>query len=214
MATTIDGAERPARRNAASAALASTQSLTAGSVTAISPATQPSSAPPIVMMIGQRSMNFMSSVLPKITSGMLMSRPRISSVRLPFAAAATAITLSRLITRSAMRIVRIAATMPVLALAPRAAAFLLVLRQQQLDADPQQQRRADELEVGQRQQLDRDDRQHDPHDDRGAAAPQDGLLLLLGRQRARRERDHHRVVAGQDDVDADDLQQRDPEFGS
>jgi hypothetical protein len=32
-----------------------------------------------------------------------------------------------------------------------------------------------------------------------------------GRQRHAGERDHDRVVAGQDDVDADDLQHRDPE---
>jgi len=38
-------------------------------------------------MIGQRSISFSSSVLPKTTSGMLMARPMMSSVRLPLAAA-------------------------------------------------------------------------------------------------------------------------------
>ncbi len=130
-------------------------------------------------------------------------------MRSPLAAAATAITLSRLITRSAIRIVRIAATMP--ALAAAMAVRLFLLGEQQLDADPQQQRGADQLEVGQAQQLDRDDRQHDPHRDGRAAAPQHRLLLLLGRQRARGQRDHDRVVAGQHDVDADDLEEGDPE---
>ncbi|KAG0730834.1 hypothetical protein G6F23_015903 [Rhizopus arrhizus] len=59
-------------------------------------------------MIGKRSMTFNSSVLPKMTKGMLMARPKTSKVVSPIAAAATATTLSRLMTRSAIMIVRIA----------------------------------------------------------------------------------------------------------
>src|SRR6476620_1071430 len=66
-----------------------TQSLMIGSVAAISPATHPSKPAPIVMMMGKRSMSFSRMVEPKTTSGMEMARPRISSRRLSFAAAAT-----------------------------------------------------------------------------------------------------------------------------
>src|SRR4051812_27280679 len=55
-------------------------------------------------------MSLSSSVAPKMTSGIEMARPRINRVTLPPAAAATAITLSRLITRSATRMVLIAAS--------------------------------------------------------------------------------------------------------
>ena len=129
-------------------------------------------------MIGKRSISVSSRRLAKTTSGIEMARPRISSSVLPLAAAATAITLSRLITRSAIRIV--------LDGRPEAGdncavpVGLLLLGHQQLHRDPQQQRRAGELEVGQAQQLDRDDGQRDPHDDRRAAAPGDGALLLCG----------------------------------
>jgi hypothetical protein len=70
------------------------------------------------------------------------------------------------------------------------------------------------LRYGQAQQLDGDDRQHDPHHHRGAAAPGDGALLLIDRQAPGGECDHHGVVAREDDVHADDLHQRDPEFGA
>ena len=54
------------------------QAATAGSVTNISPASQPSSAAPRVMMIGKRSMIFISSVLPTMISGIDVARPMIS----------------------------------------------------------------------------------------------------------------------------------------
>ena len=87
----------------------STQGLSIGSVTAMSPATQPSSAAPSVMMTGKRSISTSSMRLANTTSGIEIARPMTSSTVLPLAAAATAITLSRLITRSASRIVLIAA---------------------------------------------------------------------------------------------------------
>ncbi len=56
-------------------------------------------------------MTFSSRVLAKITSGMLIARPMMSSGMLPLATAATPITLSRLMTRSAIRMVRMAVAM-------------------------------------------------------------------------------------------------------
>jgi len=57
------------------------------------------------------------------------------------------------------------------------------------------------------------DRENDPQHHGGAGAEHDGLLLLRGGQRARRQCDDDGVVAGQDDVDPDDLHQADPEIG-
>ena len=79
-----------------------------GSVISISPATQPSNAAPPVMMTGKRSISLTKTVLPKMISGMLIARPMNTSTSSPLAAAATPITLSRLITRSAIRMVRMA----------------------------------------------------------------------------------------------------------
>jgi hypothetical protein len=61
--------------------------------------------------------------------------------------------------------------------------FLLVLALEQADADPQQQRRADQLQVRQRQQVDREEGQDHAQHDRADAAEDDRLLLLLRRQR-------------------------------
>ena len=136
----------------------------------------------MVMMTGQRSISFSSRVEPKITSGIEIARPRTSSVHgCPCAAAATAITLSRLITRSAIRIVLTAAIRLSLALD----VLVALLGHQQLHADPEQQQRADQLQPGQRQQRDGEDGEHDPHHHR-RAEPQNtaGLLLLGGSERA------------------------------
>ena len=69
----------------------------------------------------------------------------------------------------------------------------------------------DQFEPGQLQQLRRDQRQGDPHHDRRTRSDEDRLLLLLGRQRAGGQRDDDRVVAGQQDVDPDDLAKGQPE---
>ena len=130
---------------------------------------------------------------------------------LPLAAAATAITLSRLITRSAIRIVLIAATMLAPAVPrrlPSSSGSSSCTAIQNSSTPPIS------FSYGSCSSSTRDDGQHDPHHDRSAAAPDDGLLLLLRRQRARGQRDHHRVVAGQHDVDADDLAEPDPELGT
>src|SRR5882762_2390364 len=88
----------------------------------------------------------------------------------------------------------------------------VVLGNQQLHRDPEQQRAADELEVGKLQQLDRDDGEHDAQHHRRCGSPDDRLLLLVRRQGARRQSDHDGVVAGQDDVDPDDRPEPEPEL--
>lgn len=93
-------------------------------------------------------------------------------------------------------------------------AFILFFAGQQLQADPQQQAAAHDLQEGQLQQLGRDHGQDDPQHHGGAGAEHDGFLLLCGGQRACCEGDDDGVVARQDDVDPDDLQQADPEIGA
>ena len=51
------------------------------------------------------------------------------------------------------------------------------------------------------------------HQQKKAVAWGSGAAVLMRRQAARRQRDDHRVVARENDIHADDLQQRDPEFG-
>src|SRR5258708_22570255 len=51
-----------------------------------------------------------------------------------------------------------------------------------------------------------------PRNGRRTRTPDDRLPLLVCRQRARRERDHDGVVAGQDDVDPDDRPEPEPEL--
>ena len=94
----------------------------------------------------------------------VMPSPMISRHVLSFAAAATAITLSRLITRSAMRIVRMAASilLPVL---PGASAVLVIFLQEQADPDVDQQDRSDQFQPGQGQHLRRHQCQDDPQPD-------------------------------------------------
>ena len=90
-----------------------TCSATAGSVTIMPPAIQPSSMPPSVMMMGKRSISRMISWLPQMMMGTLTSRPNTTSgiscsPPAAWAAPAMAMTLSMLITRSAMMTVRTA----------------------------------------------------------------------------------------------------------
>jgi hypothetical protein len=72
------------------------------------PPIQPSSAAPPTITIGKRSISFSTNRLPQTMIGMLTTRPNTTSTRLSLAAAAMPITLSRLITASAMTMVRIA----------------------------------------------------------------------------------------------------------
>ena len=94
---------------------------TAGSDTAMVPAIQPSSMPPMVMMSGKRSISLMTSWLPQTMIGMLITRPKMTNgiswwSAAPWAAPAMAMTLSMLITRSATMMVLMAASSLSLAL--------------------------------------------------------------------------------------------------
>jgi hypothetical protein len=72
---------------------------------------------------------------------------------------------------------------------------------------------ADQLQVRYRQQRQREEDQDHAQHDRAGRSPQDALGALLVRQLAASERDDHRVVAAQQDVDHDDLADGDPELG-
>ena len=72
------------------------------------------------MMTGKRDISVSSNVLANTTSGIEIARPITSNMMLSLAAAATPITLSRLITRSATRIVLIAEARFEVAAAPPA----------------------------------------------------------------------------------------------
>ena len=109
----------------------------------------------------------MISAAPATIRGMLIARPRISSGTLPLAAAATAITLSRLITMSAIdddlhRRPQMRRGMD--------AVLVLLLRHQQLCRDHEQRQAADQLEIRQFHQG-RDDAGEDDAQDDGAPAP-------------------------------------------
>ena len=88
----------------------------------------------------------MISAAPAMISGMLLARPKISSGTLPSAAAATAMTLSRLITISATTTICTAAQRcdaePTLVL-------VLVVRHQQFCGDHEQRQTADQLQIRQ-----------------------------------------------------------------
>src|SRR5258705_8034447 len=75
---------------------------TAGSVAITSPAIQPSRPAPAQTRAGSRVSSAMISAAPATIRGTLMASPRTSKGMLPLAAAATAMTLSRLMTMSAI----------------------------------------------------------------------------------------------------------------
>ena len=93
------------------------------------------------------------------------------------------------------------------------AVLALFLALHQLDADPQQQNAAHELQEGDGQQQVDDQDEDDSQQDRAAAADQDGRPLVPLFQIAARQRDDQRVVARQDDVHQNDLGQTAPEGG-
>ena len=152
-------------------------STSAGSVTIMPPAIQPSSMPPSVMMIGKRSISLITSWLPQTMIGIETSMPKITSTMRAgargLAAPAMAMTLSRLITRSATMMVLMAPPAACRCLDVAVAVF--VLGQQQLDADPDQQQRADDFQEGHGEQLQREEDQHDAQHDGAGRAPEDAL---------------------------------------
>ena len=82
----------------------------------------------------------------------------------------------------------------------------------ELDPNPDQQHAPDQIEVGKFQQADGEERQDDPQYNGARSAPEDAPTPLALRQVAARKRDDHRVVAGQQDVDDDDLKRCDPKL--
>jgi hypothetical protein len=88
-----------------------------------------------------------------------------------------------------------------------------ILGKEQLDADPDEQNAADQLDVGHRHQGsgERGEQRHQ-HDD-AAGTDDEGPALVLRIERAAGERDDDGVVAAQHHVDDRDLDQRRPHFG-
>src|SRR5262249_2744496 len=82
----------------------------------------------------------------------------------------------------------------------------------ELDPDPNQQRGADELQPREEKELNGKEREDDPQDDGADHAVEDAERFLLAGQVAAGERDDHRVVARQQDVDNDNLEGRNPEL--
>src|SRR5690606_27892485 len=78
--------------------------------------------------------------------------------------------------------------------------------QQQLDADPQQQQRADDLQEGNAEQRQGEGDQRHPQYDGPGRPPQDALHALGARQVAAGQGDDDGVVSAQQDVDQDDLE--------
>ena len=83
--------------------------------------------------------------------------------------------------------------------------LFLGLVDQKLDRDPQQQDAADQFQKGQIQQVRHDRRENHAQADGGARAKPDAKPPLFGGQRPACQRDDHRVVAGQQQIDPDDF---------
>ena len=91
-------------------------------------------------------------------------------------------------------------------------ASVFIGRQQQLDPDPQQQESANDLQVWELEQLQGKEDQNYAKRNRAEHAPENGLRTLLGGQPARSQRDYHRIVTAEQDIDGDDLADGDPEI--
>ena len=82
-----------------------------------------------------------------------------------------------------------------------------------LPAHPQQQDAAGEEQADDLEKLGGEEREDDAQDRGRDDADQDRLVALLLRQARRREADHHRIVAGQHQVDHDHLEEGRQGFG-
>ena len=82
----------------------------------------------------------------------------------------------------------------------------VVFFHQQLIGDPEQQHAADDLQERQRQQLHDDEHEKDAEGDGRAGAEADAPFALMFRQITTGERDDHRIVAGEQEIDPDDFQ--------
>ena len=86
----------------------------------------------------------------------------------------------------------------------------IVIRQDQLVADPEQEAAADHLKEGEIQQEHSEGDQDHTQNDGASRTPENTLGSLILRQIAARKSDHHRVVTAEQDVDHDDLTDRSP----
>src|SRR5262245_17744095 len=91
---------------------------------------------------------------------------------------------------------------------PLAAVFLTA---QQFDCDPEKQNTADKLDIRNGHQLRDDAGEYDPQGDGNQRAEHNAPHALARRQLAAGKRDDHGVVAGEQNVDPDDLYDGEPE---
>src|SRR5262249_21051521 len=87
----------------------------------------------------------------------------------------------------------------------------LVLLPDKLDADPDEKRSADQSDPRIDEEPHGEKGEHDAQHDRTQHAPEDAYAALPRREIAARERDHHGVVSGEENVDGDDFHHRHPE---
>ena len=77
---------------------------------------------------------------------------------------------------------------------------------EELEGDPEDEQPTHELQEIDREQVRGDDGERGPQRHRGTGAEHDAELALAIGQPAHRERDHDGVVAGEHDVDPDDIE--------
>ena len=159
--------QQPMGQTCTNVVCASTQPFIAGSLIAISPATQASGAAPTVIMAGARcSIKVRSKRLAKTAKGELRwPGPRSATPCCLWRRRPRRYTLSRLITKIHQQNRPDGRGQASSALAKP---FGFFRRNQQLRCDPKQQEGADEVQPGPPRRLDRDDGQHDAHFDRSA----------------------------------------------
>ena len=90
---------------------------------------------------------------------------------------------------------------------------MLFLALDQLDADPQKKKAADQLQIRNLQQHVDDQHENDAEHDSTGAAGEDGWLLMALFEVPAGQRDDQRVVPGQDDIYQNDLGEAAPEGG-
>ena len=78
---------------------------------------------------------------------------------------------------------------------------------EKLHRDDQEQQAADRPRVRQEKDFRQPQREDDAQEHRGPGTEHDPHAALAALERPARERDHHGVVAGKNDVDPDDLEQ-------
>ena len=89
----------------------------------------------------------------------------------------------------------------------------VVIRHQQLDANPQQQRRTHQFQKWHLQQGQRKGDQYHAQHNRPGSPPQDTFDALMRGQLATCQRDDDGIVSAQQDVDHDDLTNGEPKMG-